>query len=93
MKRICDNCGATAHVKEQMYSLKLEMYARAEPIVITQEDLETDLIQEMEKVLDLLATADADEASDQVHESYMFDLCSRCRSKFHRLLKSRASAK
>ena len=73
-----------------MYSLRLQLFARVESLDFTADDLLSatpqafaDLIAEMEKT-------DPQEAQDQVHESYMFHLCAKCRGVIHRLLKMRA---
>jgi hypothetical protein len=92
VKRICDNCGRVVPVKEQMYSLRIEMFARAEPLVFTSQDLEQAPGPQMELLLKELEKVDVEEATDQVYETYGFDLCGRCRGKFHRRMKERSGA-
>lgn len=87
MNRTCDNCGQVTPDDEQMYSLHLAMYARADPLVIDLEQLEN-VSEQLEELLESLPDLDAEEATDEVHESYAFDLCPRCRRRFHRQLKA-----
>lgn len=75
-----------------MYTLRLEMFARAEPLIITKEDLLHDHAVAMEKLVEQMESMDPAEAEDQVHESYVFDLCTKCRNLMHRQLKSRVES-
>lgn len=88
MNRICDNCGRDVPASEQMYSMRLELFARVEPLVFSAEDLAKDTLQEIEKLAESMNNMDPDEAMDQVHESYIFDVCSLCRRRFHEQLRS-----
>lgn len=72
-----------------MYTLRIEMFARVEPLVISSEDLKTDYSAKLKKLLKKMEDMDPEEATDQVHEKYLFDLCSRCRETMHRQLKQR----
>jgi len=92
VKRTCDNCGAKRPEKEQMYTLRLEMFARAEPLVISKEDLKIDHSAHLSKLVKKMEQMDPQEAEDQVYERYTFDLCSECRRTMHQQLKARKEA-
>jgi hypothetical protein len=75
-----------------MYSLRIELFARVEPLVFNQQDLEKDNALALEELVQHMEALDPSEAEDQVHESYMFDLCSACRGLMHQQLKQRQAA-
>jgi hypothetical protein len=89
MNQRCDKCGREVPPKEQMYSLRIEMFARVEPMILTKEDLAQDYAASLEELVLEMETMDVSEAEDQVHESYVFDLCTKCRNVMHRQLKER----
>ena len=89
MNSICDNCGKEIPPKAQIYAIRIELFARADPVVIELQDLLDNPASKMEELLKQLEDADPDEAADQVHESYTFDLCPVCRMQIHRQLKAR----
>lgn len=89
--RKCDYCGRETPEKQQMYSLRIEMFARAEPLIIGEDDLNKDHATEMDVLLKKMEMMDPEEAADQVHESYLFDLCASCRASMHRQLKERVA--
>jgi hypothetical protein len=91
--RTCDNCGCTTSEDEQMYSIRIEMFARADPLVLEPEDLLDDHLAKIEDLVKQMETLDAEEASDEVHESYTFDLCGPCRRLIHQQLKLKAKLK
>jgi hypothetical protein len=91
MNRQCDKCGRDVPAEEQMYSLRIEMFARVEPMVLSKEDLLQDHTAALEELVLQMETMDVSEAEDQVHESYQFDLCSACRNLMHRQLKQRTN--
>lgn len=72
-----------------MYTIRVEMFARAEPLVFLSEDLE-ESGPTLEQLVLQMEGVDPDEATDQVFEQYAFDLCSPCRSVLHRGLKAKA---
>ena len=87
--RRCDYCGREIGEKQQAYVLNIEMFALAEPLVITEEDLQKDYMCELEELIQKMETIDVSEAEDQVHEQYRFILCSSCRHDIHHRLKAR----
>ncbi len=87
MDRTCANCGGTAPDNQQMYTIRIELFARAEPLVFTPEDLAADHASKLEELIAQMEAADPEEAADQVHEQYAFSLCAPCRARIHRGLK------
>lgn len=87
----CDYCGKVLKDDEQGYGLNIEMFALAEPLDITEEDLKKDYKQELESLIEKMENVDVSEAEDQVHEVYQFVLCWKCRNYLHKRLKFRHS--
>lgn len=73
-----------------MYSIRIEMFARAEPLEFTTEDLLSDPAAEMREIIAGLDAIDPQEAMDQVFETYMFDLCTPCRRHMHEQFKAKS---
>jgi benzoyl-CoA reductase/2-hydroxyglutaryl-CoA dehydratase subunit BcrC/BadD/HgdB len=86
----CDNCGRIVNYKETLYEIRIDIYAKGGPIEITKEDLDKDHIAEMKKLIDAMEKMDEQELTDEVWESYRFDLCHDCRKEFHANLKLKA---
>ena len=79
--------------KDQMYSLRVEMAAEAEPLELTLDDLAQDQLAQMEKLIEDLEDVDPEEAADEVYEEYLFTVCTRCRREMHRGFKDKARSK
>ncbi len=92
MSRKCSNCGAEVHPNAQLYVLRIELYAKAEPLELTIDDLLADHTAQIEKLIEEMEVLDAEEATDEVYEAYAFELCAKCRRRIHRMLKQRARA-
>ena len=92
MNRVCANCGRTTPEKEQMYTIRIEMFARVEPLVFDLKDLAQDHAGKLQELIGQLEQMDPEEAADQVHEEYSFDLCSPCRRRIHLGLKAKAKS-
>lgn len=80
---ICDNCGQPAPAGAQKYMMKIEMFASADPPVITEEMLEGDAQDKMAQLIEEMKDIDPQELEDQVYECYIFSLCPKCRAEFH----------
>ena len=87
----CDNCGRLVARKEVLYEIKIDIYAKGGPVEIDPEDLEKDHLAEMERLLADMEEMDTEELTDQVFESYRFNLCNECREEFHARLKLKAT--
>ena len=86
MERMCQGCGCLIRENTLSYRLRVELFASPDPPAIRPEYLEEDLqaqwkalIETMEK----MSEDEVEEATDQVHESYEFVLCARCRKYWH----------
>ncbi|MGI8907814.1 MAG: hypothetical protein ACR2IE_15140 [Candidatus Sumerlaeaceae bacterium] len=89
MDRRCDRCGKPTSAEEQMYSLRIELFASVDPLTFSTADLVQDHEANLEKLVQQMEKMDPAEAEDQVHEAYLFELCSRCRNKMHSQLRIR----
>jgi hypothetical protein len=92
-ENLCDNCGQVCPDGEQMYTLKLQIFARAEPLVFTIQDMQQDSTSKLEELVKEMENADPEEAEDEVFEMYGFDICKRCRRKMHQQLKAKFKQK
>jgi hypothetical protein len=76
---VCDACGGTLLLDQDVrYVVRIEGFAAYDPLEITRADLQRDLEGEMKDALDALSRLTADEAQDQVHRSFAYDLCPAC---------------
>jgi len=83
----CDNCGRAVPRGETLYEIRIDIYAKGGPLEIDPVELEKDHQAEMQKLLSEMETMDPEELTDEVWESYRFDLCRQCREDFHSKLK------
>ena len=81
---VCDNCGRGIDAADQKYIMKVEMFASADPPIITEEMLKGDLVDKMNEIVEQMKDMDPQELEDQVFESYEFEICPACRDMFHR---------
>lgn len=80
---VCDSCGEGLLLSENVrYVLRIEGFAAYDPLEITKQDLAQDFEAEMKHLLDRLARMDPEEAQDEVHRQFRFDLCLRCWRRF-----------
>jgi len=76
---VCDACGATLLLEcDVRYIVRVEGFAAYDPLELTRADLERDLESEMKAALDALSRLGEDEAQDQVHRAFAYDLCPPC---------------
>lgn len=92
MARFCHNCGCEVPAQDQLYVLRLELFAKAEPLELTIDDLLADHTSQIEKLIKEMEKLDPEEATDEVYEAYTFELCPVCRRRIHALLKARAQS-
>lgn len=93
MSQICENCGREIPAEAQVYTMRIDLFAQADPPDFDAADLDADsaeelqdLVREMEEMDDL----EVREAEAQVYESYLFSICPGCRLHFHEQLRARA---
>ena len=76
---VCDVCGGNLLVdSDTRYVVKIEGFAAYDPLELTRQDLKRDFEAEMKSLLDRLSRVGADEAQDEVHRTFQFDLCPEC---------------
>ncbi len=79
----CDGCGIDlARDGSNHFILKIEAFAAAGRLEITQEDLQRDHQAEMRRLIDELSKRSMDEIEDQVFRQMRFDLCPGCHRSF-----------
>jgi hypothetical protein len=79
----CDACGAGLLLDSDVrYVLRIEGFAAYDPMELTRQDLERDFDSDMHRVLESLSSLSAEDAMNQVHRSFRFDLCPGCWGKY-----------
>lgn len=77
---VCDVCGKPLLVDEDVrYVVDIRVYAAADPMELTQADLDKDHLAEMRRILDAIKHRDAQELEDEIHQEFTFHLCPMCR--------------
>jgi hypothetical protein len=78
----CDLCGKELRAGHDHYVVKIEVFAKHDPALLTEEDLVED---HMEAVGELLRDLDDAEAADGIEPSrhhLRYDLCPECRQRY-----------
>jgi len=79
----CDGCGKMMSANDaNRYIVRLEVFAAAEGLTISKEDLARDHQAEIEQIVNDLRQADPDQIEDQVYRLFRFDLCSACHRRY-----------
>lgn len=79
----CDFCGKDMTPDgTERYVLKMEAFAAADPAELTDDDLETDHVEEMARLLCEMEEADEEPDLLPTCKKMRFDLCSACFRKF-----------
>jgi hypothetical protein len=86
---MCANCGREAPEGAQMYTMRIDMFARADPIVLPLEELMEDHSAKLADLVEQMEQMDADEAAAQVFERHEFNLCAACRGSLHLKLRDK----
>ncbi len=82
---VCDGCGEPLLLHDDVrYVVRIEGFAAYDPMEITRQDLERDFESEMKALLEQLAKTSAENAQDQVHRSFAYDLCPGCWARYLR---------
>lgn len=66
----------------ERYVLRMEAFAANDPAELTDDDLETDHVEEMARMLDEMEISDEEPQLLPVCKKMRFDLCSACFRKF-----------
>ncbi len=78
----CDRCGRRFESNaSDRYVVRVEVFAAAEPLEISPQDLARDHRAEIQRLAHALDRMNPDDVEDQIYRSFRFDLCRDC----HRL--------
>ncbi|NOZ19667.1 MAG: hypothetical protein GXP25_01120 [Planctomycetes bacterium] len=79
----CDMCGKGLLVDEEVrYIVKIEVYAAYDPMELTEEDLEEDHLNDIEKIYQQTENMSEEELQDDVYKCFRFDLCMTCQKQY-----------
>lgn len=79
----CDGCGKMMSANDvHRYIVRVEVFAAAEGLTISEEELARDHKAEIERIVSDLKQADPDQIEDEVYRSFRFDLCSACQRRY-----------
>ncbi len=75
----CDKCGAKLGANDpRRFIVKIEVYAAAGPLDLSEEDGQSPA-GDVSEIVAELARADPDDVEDQVYRCFRLDLCDDCR--------------
>jgi len=75
---LCDRCGKAIEHDQVRYIAKIQVFAAADPLTITPEDLFGDHGSEMERILRQCDELSEEDLMRDVHVEFQFDLCRAC---------------
>ena len=76
---VCDICGRRmSENDEERYLFKMEIYAAAPMLELTEEDLAKDHSDEIRRLVEELRRGDPDEVDAAVYRGFHYDLCRSC---------------
>ena len=79
----CDRCGKGLLREESVrYELRIDVRAAYDPLELTSKDLARDLRGKADRLARDLENLSAEEAQDQVHRAFRFDLCPPCQKAY-----------
>jgi len=88
----CDRCGRRLEPDDpNRFVVKVEVFAAADHLDITEEDLKRDHRAEIARILEGLDKMDPDDVEDQTYRAFRFDLCRDCHKAYLRNPIQRAS--
>lgn len=83
MKLACDLCGKTLMADEDVrYVVRIEVFAAADPMELTEEDLKKDLRKALRELMVRMEHMDPEKAQDSVYRSFHFELCLACQKEY-----------
>jgi hypothetical protein len=78
----CDRCGKPIKKGQLRYVAKVEVFAAADTLEITFEDLFREHTEELDRLLRQCENCTEDELMRDVHVEFQFDLCRACQKAF-----------
>lgn len=89
--RTCDNCGRYIEGNETLFEMTITLRAEPGPeLELEAPSDEIDLLEDLQKLVEAMekmSQEQVDEATDQVHETASFTLCTDCRGEVHRRMR------
>jgi hypothetical protein len=79
---ICDRCCRPLAKKSPRYVVKIQVYAAADPLEITAEDLQTDSKTALQEAMEKAAGQTEAEAMRDVYVELQYDLCRPCQQAY-----------
>jgi len=79
---ICDRCGRPIERGQLRYVAKIEVFAAADPLEITLEDLLRNTRREMDRLLQQCEELSEEELMRDVYVRFNFDLCRACQKSY-----------
>ncbi len=79
---ICDRCGRPIEKGQLRYTAKIEVFAAADPLEITLDDLLRDTRREMNEALEECESLTEEELMRDVYVQFQFDLCRSCQKSY-----------
>jgi hypothetical protein len=79
---ICDRCGKAIEHDRVHYIAKIQVFAAADPLNITFEDLLQDHASEIEQLLRQCDELSEEQLMRDVHVEFQFDLCHECQKAY-----------
>jgi len=79
---ICDRCGRPLEQGQLRYIAKIEVFAAADPLVISLDDLLRDTRREMDDALEECEKLTEEELMRDVYVQFQFDLCRSCQKSY-----------
>ena len=86
----CALCHQEINSNQQIYTMRLDLFAAAEDLQISAEELGQNRADEIKQLLERLKDMDAEqieEESDRIFERHTYTLCAICRAELHNLLR------
>jgi len=79
---ICDRCGHPIEQGQLRYIAKIQVFAAADPLEITLEDLLRDTRREMNRLLQQCEGLTEEELMRDVYVKFEYDLCRACQKAY-----------
>ena len=79
---ICDRCGRPIEKGQLRYTAKIEVFAAADPLEITLDDLLRDSRREMDALLEQCEHLTEEQLMRDVYVKFEFDLCRSCQKSY-----------
>jgi hypothetical protein len=80
----CDQCAKELDASDRRFVVRIECHAAAEPVALTEDDLDQDRLDELGDMLRDMETEVGEEETAPTRVSLRYDLCPECHSKFLR---------